>query len=212
MSTDEKFPLTPLLTPEENQEITLKFDQFDKNGDGQVTRVEYINSVKRLYEEKYNGPVDDQEIERECDFWLKLRDFDGDGIVEWEEFLEYEAIFQLEKRNKNTLVELLNDDEMKTLKHEYDQLDIDHSGGVSKVEAEVALQERFGPYLRSGKMTEGQVNRFTKRQMSILNKADDDSDGYVTWEEYAASQALLLLASRRQRAAAAKKLRKGQGY
>ena len=73
------------LTSEEFNAIKSEFLEFDRNGDGRISRSE----IKRFFPES---------TENNVDFMMRLMDLDSNGYIEFHEFLEMAAFWEYNKR------------------------------------------------------------------------------------------------------------------
>lgn len=72
------FIVNQLITKEERNELMKQFVQWDKNGDGVLSKEEILEGYKNAY-----GTVDPDEI----DNMIKSVDLDGNGVIDYNEFL-----------------------------------------------------------------------------------------------------------------------------
>ena len=85
------------LTAEEFEEIRDGFNKIDKNGDGIISKSEF----KRCLME---GKEDEEDA---VDFFMKVYDLDGNGSIEFPEFLEMIAYFRYKKKPNDTQIRQL---------------------------------------------------------------------------------------------------------
>ena len=72
------FIVNQLITKEEQTELRKVFIDWDKNGDGVLSRKEIIDGYEKAY-----GTVDQDEV----DNMIKSVDLDGNGVIDYNEFL-----------------------------------------------------------------------------------------------------------------------------
>lgn len=72
------FIVNQLVSKEERKELMKQFQDWDKNGDGVLSRDEIIEGYRKTY-----GKVDEYEI----DNMIKSVDMDGNGVIDYNEFL-----------------------------------------------------------------------------------------------------------------------------
>ena len=72
------FIINQLVSKEERNELAKQFKEWDKNGDGVLSRQEILDGYKKAY-----GKVDENEI----DNMIKSVDLDGNGVIDYNEFL-----------------------------------------------------------------------------------------------------------------------------
>ena len=67
-----------IVSKEERKELLKQFQDWDKNGDGVLSRDEIIDGYRKTY-----GSVDENEI----DNMIHIIDLDGNGVIDYNEFL-----------------------------------------------------------------------------------------------------------------------------
>lgn len=67
-----------LISKDERKELLKQFQDWDKNGDGVLSRDEIIDGYRKTY-----GAVDENEI----DNMISVIDLDGNGVIDYNEFL-----------------------------------------------------------------------------------------------------------------------------
>ena len=72
------FIINQLLSKDERTELLKQFQEWDKNGDGVLNREEIIEGYTKTY-----GKVDENEI----DNMIQSIDLDGNGVIDYNEFL-----------------------------------------------------------------------------------------------------------------------------
>lgn len=72
------FIINQLVSKEERNELAKQFKDWDKNGDGVLSKEEIMGGYKKAY-----GKVDEVEI----DNMIKSVDLDGNGVIDYNEFL-----------------------------------------------------------------------------------------------------------------------------
>ena len=72
------FIINQLITKEERADLEKQFVEWDKNGDGVLSKEEIIEGYRNAY-----GTVDEDEINN----MIKTVDLDGNGVIDYNEFL-----------------------------------------------------------------------------------------------------------------------------
>jgi len=72
------FIVNQVITKEEQSELRKQFMEWDKNGDGVLSKEEILEGYRNAY-----GTVDPDEV----DNMIKSVDLDGNGVIDWNEFL-----------------------------------------------------------------------------------------------------------------------------
>ena len=72
------FIINQVITKEEQSELRKQFVEWDKNGDGVLSKEEILEGYRNAY-----GTVDPDEV----DNMIKSVDLDGNGVIDWNEFL-----------------------------------------------------------------------------------------------------------------------------
>lgn len=67
-----------LVSKDERKELLKQFQDWDKNGDGVLSREEILDGYRKTY-----GAVDENEI----DNMIHVIDLDGNGVIDYNEFL-----------------------------------------------------------------------------------------------------------------------------
>lgn len=142
------FIVHQLTNKEELLELQRAFQALDKNSDGKLTRAELIDGYAKLY-----GDMAEDEV----DMIMKLADFDGNGEIEYSEWV----VATLDKQN------LLTDDKLRTAFNIFDR---DGGGTISAKE----LKEVLGV----GKNIDEKVWN------EIILEVDINGDGEVSFPEF----------------------------
>ena len=82
------------LTGEEFEEIKTGFNEIDKNGDRIISVSEFRKYLM----------VGKEDEEHTVDFFMKVYDLDGNGSIEFPEFLEMIAYFRYKKKPNGTQI------------------------------------------------------------------------------------------------------------
>ena len=145
--------INQFVLKEERNDLEKQFKEWDKNGDGVLSREEIIEGYKKTY-----GSVDEAEI----DNMIQSIDLDGNGVIDYNEFLT--CAMNKEKILKNENLELC-----------FKAFDSDNSGKIS-------LDEM------SAIFSSGNKDRRNKEELEMLKKmmkeADDNGDGEISFEEF----------------------------
>ena len=111
-----------MSSSDEQSEVIRSFKQFDKNGNGTISREEMMEGYKDMYGDRMSK----QQIEYEVDMiWTKL-DLDHSGVIDYTEW-------SLGTINKTNLIT------RQKLKKTFDMFDIDKSGKISASELKQIL-------------------------------------------------------------------------
>ena len=103
------FIINQLILKEERNDLEKQFKEWDKNGDGVLSKEEIVEGYRKTY-----GTVDDNDI----DNMIKSIDLDGNGVIDYNEFLT--CSMNKEKILKNENLELC-----------FKAFDSDNSGKIS---------------------------------------------------------------------------------
>ena len=142
------FIVSQLTNKEELLELQKAFQALDKNSDGKLTRAELIEGYSKLY-----GDMAEDEV----DNIMKLADFDGNGEIEYSEWV----VATLDKQS------LLTDEKLRTAFNIFDR---DGGGTISAKE----LKEVLG----IGKNIDEKVWN------DIILEVDINGDGEVSFPEF----------------------------
>ena len=110
------FIVTHFATKKEIETMKLSFNQIDENGDGMISKPEFIKAYKKLHPDK-----DEAGIEERALMVFSAADMDGNGEIDFDEWCTATI-------NKN---ELLND---KNLKAAFALFDKDGGGTIEAAE------------------------------------------------------------------------------
>ncbi|OEL35348.1 Calmodulin [Dichanthelium oligosanthes] len=134
----------------EEEIALLAFGLFDKNGDGYITSEELGAVIKSLGQNLTESEVQDM---------IKEVDADGNGTIEFPEFL-------------NLMAHKLKDtDSEEELRESFEMFDKDRDGYISAAELR-HMMANLGE-----KLTDEEVD-------DMIREADTDGDGLVSYEEY----------------------------
>ena len=103
------FIINQLILKDEKNELERQFKEWDKNGDGFLSKEEIVDGYRKAY-----GNVDENEIEN----MIKSIDLDGNGVIDYNEFLTCSI-------NKDKILKKEN------LEYCFNAFDSDGSGKIS---------------------------------------------------------------------------------
>jgi calcium-dependent protein kinase len=149
--TITSFIINQLVKKDERLELEKQFKDWDSNGDGVLSREEIVNGYRKTY-----GKVDENEI----DNMIKSIDLDGNGVIDYNEFLTCSMNQEKIMRNDN-------------LKLCFDEFDTDHSGKIS-------LDEIGNIFKRGNNDNEEDIEAFK----NMIKAADENGDGEISFEEF----------------------------
>ena len=143
-----------IVSKEERKELLRQFQDWDKNGDGVLSRKEIIDGYKKTY-----GTVDENEI----DNMIHVIDLDGNGEIDYNEFLN--CAINKDKILSNERLEVA-----------FTAYDTDGSGKIS-------VDEIMTIFTKGAKNNEA-ANKDVFEKM--LKEADDNGDGEISFNEFKA--------------------------
>nr|XP_022296222.1 PHD finger protein 24-like [Crassostrea virginica] len=183
--------LSLLLTEDEVQDIIDTFEEGIKPKDGQISRGDFIDYKKKQFDHQMS-----QEDHEDTDLEFRLADRDGNGVIDWWEFLNYQAKKKLALRDQTELVELLTEKEVRMAKLVFTHMDVNKDGKVSELEARKAFGDYFGQVKlldrRRCSVIESYARHATARAMAL----DIKETGAVTWDEFLNGQAKFIIGVR----------------
>ena len=141
-----------LVSKDERKELLKQFQDWDKNGDGVLSREEIIEGYRKTY-----GAVDENEI----DNMIHIIDLDGNGVIDYNEFLN--CAINKEKILSNERLEMA-----------FKTFDTDGSGKIS-------VDEIMDIFTKGTKNNKG-VNREVFEKM--VKEADENGDGEISFSEF----------------------------
>ena len=147
------FIVNQLVLKEERKDLEKQFKEWDKNGDGVLSRDEIIEGYKKTY-----GFVDEGEI----DNMISSIDLDGNGVIDYNEFLT--CTMNKEK--------ILNNDNLEIC---FKAFDSDNSGKISL--------DEISAIFNSGdkeNIDKEELEAFKK----IIRDADENGDGEISFKEF----------------------------
>ena len=147
------FIVNQLVLKEERKDLEKQFKEWDKNGDGVLSRDEIIEGYKKTY-----GFVDEGEI----DNMISSIDLDGNGVIDYNEFLT--CTMNKEK--------ILNNDNLEIC---FKAFDSDNSGKISL--------DEISAIFNSGdkeNIDKEELEAFKK----IIKDADENGDGEISFKEF----------------------------
>ncbi|CAL9137815.1 unnamed protein product [Musa acuminata var. zebrina] len=143
-----------LLSDDQIMEFKEAFCLFDKDGDGCITLEELATVIKSL---------DQNPSEEELQEMIRNVDLDGNGTIDFGEFLNLMA-----RKMKVNDMELWQDEE---LKEAFKVFDNDQNGYISASELRNVMMNL------GEKLTDEEVDQ-------MIREADLDGDGQVNYEEF----------------------------
>ena len=147
------FIVNQLVLKEERKDLEKQFKEWDKNGDGVLSRDEIIEGYKKTY-----GFVDEGEI----DNMISSLDLDGNGVIDYNEFLT--CTMNKEK--------ILNNDNLEIC---FKAFDSDNSGKISLDEISAIFNS-------------GDKEKINKEELEVFKKiikdADENGDGEISFKEF----------------------------
>ena len=142
-----------LVHKEDCEYLRQVFILLDDNGDGKLTKSELINGLSIL--------LDKQEAEKEVNRLFEIIDVDGNGFIEYEEFL----------RAGLNKAKILTENNLETAFKLYD---IKNEGKINA--------EQLKSVLGSGDDNEDNVDDNVWQEM--IDEADIDKDGKINFEDF----------------------------
>lgn len=143
-----------IVSKEERKELLKQFQDWEKNGDGVLSRDEIIDGYRKTY-----GSVDENEI----DNMIHIIDLDGNGVIDYNEFLS--CAINKEKIMSNERLELA-----------FKTFDSDGSGKIS-------VDEIMDIFTKGAKNKEG-INKEVFEKM--VKGGDENGDGEISFTEFKA--------------------------
>lgn len=143
--------LSKPVKPDHMTALREAFAEFDKNSDGYITKNELAGVMANFGHEIIT--------QEELDEVMKLVDTDGNGVVDFKEFLEL--------MDSNTLIQDA-DDEVKSL---FTLFDIDHDGYITEKEIGNVMKN-LGEKVRK------------KDIRKMVKEADKNKDGKISFSEF----------------------------
>ena len=143
------FIVNQLITKEEQSDLRKVFMEWDKNGDGVLSKKEIVQGYEKAY-----GTVDPDEV----DNMIKSIDLDGNGVIDYNEFLNCTIARDKILSKKN-------------LEFAFKAFDRDNSGKIS-------VEEIIFIFKKSATNVDKAV--FEK----MIKEADSNGDGEVEFEEF----------------------------
>ena len=140
------------LSGEEFEDIKEIFNEIDQDGSGGISLSEFKECL--MQGEKYKKEA--------LDFYMKVYDFDRNGIIEFPEFLEVLAYFRY-KKNPNVA----------QIKQIFRALDLDNKGLISADDL-----RRFHSIFSEGTL----LDEATLEE--LIYKLDTNKDGYIDYSEF----------------------------
>ncbi|ELR14478.1 uncharacterized protein ACA1_192080 [Acanthamoeba castellanii str. Neff] len=139
------------ITEEQRIEIKAAFDLFDTDGNGSISATELASILKKMGTEASESELKDM---------IHEIDVDGDGEIQFEEFL---LLFSRHKKNQ-----LPEDEE---LRQAFKVFDADGNGTISKVELKRVMD------MLGEKLNDAQIDE-------MMKEADTNGDGEIDFGEF----------------------------
>ncbi|MCQ2821241.1 MAG: protein kinase [archaeon] len=147
------FIVNNLISKEEKKDLAELFKSWDLNGDGVLNRDE----IMRGYKNTYGNTVKEEEI----DEMIRSVDTDGNGTIDYNEFLNFAT-------NKDKVLNQQN------LRMAFNTFDTDGSGALSFSEIESIFKK--------GNKNWGKDEQESLRK--LLKDADDNGDNEISFDEF----------------------------
>lgn len=141
---------TRTLSPDQIAVLKVEFDVIDQNGDGRITADEVSTLLSR---ESYSH-LGAEQRQRTLDSFTRA-DADGDGQVDFEEFLTM----------------MTPEDPRAALRESFDAYDLDGDGFLTAEDFKRVAEEQ------GGELT-------TEQAEAMIQMADSNKDGKVSFDEY----------------------------
>ncbi|KAL5254894.1 hypothetical protein ACHWQZ_G014364 [Mnemiopsis leidyi] len=157
--------MSDIFSHEQIEKFRVIFEQFDKNGDGDISAKELKGALKQL------GQVTDT---KSCKKMIKAYDKNRTKRMEFKEFLDMMAnVFQYhlshpEGQSNTNAADVATNRRLEEL---FDSLDVDESGFIDAEEI-IKLTEKLGE-----KMSLEEVKE-------LISQVDKDGDGRVNKDEF----------------------------
>lgn len=138
-----------------------KFNEIDIDRGGTLTRKE----IKILIRNSGLGLSD-----KEITSWINKADANGDGEIDFNEFVQ---AYKQQEHNKQQMSKLTHK-QIEELRKNFDDIDIDGDGTLTKRELRIVLKN-FGSNLTQSEMNEW------------IDRADTNGDGVIDFDEFVAA-------------------------
>ena len=145
------FIINQLVSKEDRADLLKQFLAWDKNKDGVLNKEEIIESYRNVY-----GTIDPDIVEN----IIKSIDLDGNGVIDYNEFLACSI-------NKD---KILRNDNLKIC---FDEFDTDKSGKISVDEVSSIF-----------KQGNNENNNDMEAFKNMVKNADENGDGEISFEEF----------------------------
>merc|ERR1711962_1190809 len=142
--------LSTPIKPEDMKKLRAAFTEFDKDSDGHITKEDLCGVMAN-----FNHVISPADV----DHVMKLVDKDGNGVLDFKEFLDL--------MDGNTLVHSA-DNEMKSL---FNMSDIDRDGFITEKEISTVMKN-LGEKVRK------------KDLRKMVKEADKNKDGKISFPEF----------------------------
>ncbi|XP_041359729.1 uncharacterized protein LOC121376031 [Gigantopelta aegis] len=120
-----------LLTEEEMERLCQTFEKYNIIKGRNLLHEEILSFWKQQFLDKVASGMDLDTERRLVDVICKM-DADHRGLVAWKNFLDHEALKILNKRNKNSLLRLLKESEIREIRNKFKLFDYNKQGYIMK--------------------------------------------------------------------------------
>lgn len=180
-----------LLTEEELHDIIDTFEEEIKPKDGQISPGEFKN-----FKKKQLGHQLSEEDHEHLDLEFRLADRDGNGIIDWWEFLNYQTKVKLAMRDQRELVDMLTEKEVRVAKLAFSHMDVNKDGKVTELEAKKAFSDYFGQVNMNDRRRCSVIESYARHATARAMALDIKDTGAVTWPEFLNGQAKFIIGVR----------------
>lgn len=142
------------LTKQEIDEFREAFDMFDMDGGGTIESHELRHVMNKLGEQPSDEELDDM---------IRAVDLNGDGEIDFEEFISLMRL-RMDERQR---------DPEEDLRDAFNMFDADRSGYIDREEVRMLMKKL------AQTLTEDEID-------AIMEEVDTDGDGEISFDEFRA--------------------------
>ncbi|KAI3384128.1 hypothetical protein SNEBB_000259 [Seison nebaliae] len=187
--------LSKLIPEEDVIELMEQFESCEKDESGGISWTEFLRMRSEEHRKRFGNEMTQDDVEAA---WIRFQlvDIDGSGTMDWGEFISYECMRRLYKKNRLDLVKALSEKEIQGARETFFVFDRDRGGTISDEEARRAYRHWFNLLHGKEKSNTDAVETHVKVHTDLVMDAAPRLGAEVSWDDFLMQQSIYILASR----------------
>ncbi|XP_061193286.1 uncharacterized protein LOC133201504 [Saccostrea echinata] len=196
--------LSSLLTEEELHNLFSSLDRYEVAQDSSIGLEDFMEYRKRCYGDQDGGEVPKDALQEDLARFHRI-DKDNTGSITWWEFINFESIRILKKRNKNSIVHLLSPREIEIARRLFRVYDDGCEGNITEFNAKKTIAAFYTLFIECDDTLNGfavlskkdeELSFVLNESLSFTMDCEPNGPKSVSWQDYLLELSLYILAAR----------------